>query len=450
MTNSNSNSDLIAKGALIWWTGIIVSDETWNKNIEPKRWSDTNELSGWGARYRVRIFGRHSAIKQKQPDEKLELCEVIFPVTAGTGHGASWQSPNLRQGSVVVGFYKDGIEANEPIIMGCIGNNEQTILSSDPTSNNGFEPRSGFDPNEEVAHYAKVPEDGEGNPATKGSNIIETSTGSSASRERAGDVEGNTEDRKPLTDCDVGSAATISTTIKNLILGIEKNRDQFKSWQSAVNKNDFADIQKQMNTATSAITGEMKQWMGDIQVFVEGKISATLREAFSKLNPSQQAPAQDLVDVAMQEIHCLFRRVIDGLFKIVGQFLSDNILKYVNAPVCAIENIVGTIIGNVVSLIKSGINKALEAISFVNEVIELGDEILGLVQNVLEFSFCDGNAACPDLKDWNIWEGADIDSFETPDVARIMSKANSVMSSANSLVDLGEIGLNLNLSLIHI
>ena len=114
MTNSNSNSDLISQGALIWWTGIIVPKESWIDNIEAKRWKDPNNLQGWGARYAVRIFGRHSAVKERQPDNKLELCEVLFPVTAGTGHAGSWQSSNLREGSIVVGFYKDGIEANEP------------------------------------------------------------------------------------------------------------------------------------------------------------------------------------------------------------------------------------------------------------------------------------------------------------------------------------------------
>ena len=44
-------------------------DWRWNANIEAKRWKDSNTLPGWGARYKVRIFGRHSAVKEKQPDD---------------------------------------------------------------------------------------------------------------------------------------------------------------------------------------------------------------------------------------------------------------------------------------------------------------------------------------------------------------------------------------------
>jgi len=64
MTNSNPNSDIFDSNSLIWWTGIIASEETWNKNIEPERWSDKNELRGRGARYRVRNFGQHTASKE--------------------------------------------------------------------------------------------------------------------------------------------------------------------------------------------------------------------------------------------------------------------------------------------------------------------------------------------------------------------------------------------------
>ena len=90
-----------------WWTGIIVGDAVWKGNQESQKWSVVDQLSGWGSRYKVRIVGKHTQDKTKLPDDRLELCEVLYPVTAGTGHAASYQTSNLRNGSVVFGIYKD-------------------------------------------------------------------------------------------------------------------------------------------------------------------------------------------------------------------------------------------------------------------------------------------------------------------------------------------------------
>ena len=55
MSNIISNPETISGNGLHWWTGIIVSDESWIQNQEQKKWSDINDLSGWGSRYKVRI-----------------------------------------------------------------------------------------------------------------------------------------------------------------------------------------------------------------------------------------------------------------------------------------------------------------------------------------------------------------------------------------------------------
>ena len=50
----------------------------------------------------------------------------MYPVTAGSSNANSMQSPNLRQGNMVFGFFLDGQEMRIPVIMGVLGNNAQT------------------------------------------------------------------------------------------------------------------------------------------------------------------------------------------------------------------------------------------------------------------------------------------------------------------------------------
>ena len=95
MSNNNPKPQIYQ--TMVFGQELLHLEKFWNKNIEASRWSNTDELPGWGTRYAVRIFGKHSPSKEILPDDKLPLCEVIFPVTAGTGHGSSWQSSNLRQ-----------------------------------------------------------------------------------------------------------------------------------------------------------------------------------------------------------------------------------------------------------------------------------------------------------------------------------------------------------------
>ena len=54
----------------------------------------------------------------------------MYPVTAGSYLTNSGQSPMIRQGNIVFGFFLDGNARQQPVIMGCMGNNSQTELAT--------------------------------------------------------------------------------------------------------------------------------------------------------------------------------------------------------------------------------------------------------------------------------------------------------------------------------
>ena len=54
----------------------------------------------------------------------------MYPVTAGAYLQSSGQTPMIRQGNIVFGFFLDGPEQDQPIIMGVMGNNSQTELAT--------------------------------------------------------------------------------------------------------------------------------------------------------------------------------------------------------------------------------------------------------------------------------------------------------------------------------
>ena len=113
-----------------WWIGQIADDATWRDNILPGKFESANQIPGWGRRYKVRIIGLHDQGETEIASDQLPWAQVMYPVTAGGGQGASGQTPNLRQGNMVFGFFLDGQEQQVPVIMGVLGNNAQTQLST--------------------------------------------------------------------------------------------------------------------------------------------------------------------------------------------------------------------------------------------------------------------------------------------------------------------------------
>ena len=129
-----------------WWIGQIADDSTWRDNISSGKTASRNSTPGWGYRYKVRIIGLHDRSEESIKSEELAWAQVMYPVTAGGGQASSYQTPNLRQGNFVFGFFLDGQEEQVPVIMGVLGNNSQTVLSLKTSLNGGqnFSPTSGF------------------------------------------------------------------------------------------------------------------------------------------------------------------------------------------------------------------------------------------------------------------------------------------------------------------
>ena len=115
-------------GSFYWFIGQVADDSTWRENQNPGKFEEVSEMPAWGYRYKVRIIGHHDQDESDVTAEELPWAQVMYPVTAGTGHGGSYQSPAIKQGSFVFGFFLDGKDQQTPIIMGCLGNNAKTKL----------------------------------------------------------------------------------------------------------------------------------------------------------------------------------------------------------------------------------------------------------------------------------------------------------------------------------
>lgn len=111
--------DYISKHQFVWWQGVVE-----NVN-DPMR----------VGRVRVRIIGFHNPDKNELPEADLPWALPIMPVTSASTTGIGHSATGLVPGSVVIGFFRDGALAQQPVIFGSIGG---IPLEGPPGSSFGF------------------------------------------------------------------------------------------------------------------------------------------------------------------------------------------------------------------------------------------------------------------------------------------------------------------------
>ena len=109
-------------GSFVWWTGVVED------RFDPKKLG----------RLRVRIMGYHTDDKTDIPSEKLFWAYPMQPITSSAMNGIGTSPTGIVEGTWVVGFFRDGNDAQDPVIMGTIGG-----IPSERNSSKGF-----FDPND--------------------------------------------------------------------------------------------------------------------------------------------------------------------------------------------------------------------------------------------------------------------------------------------------------------
>lgn len=94
----------MGKEGFVWFFGVV---------------EDTNDLLQLG-RVRVRCHGFHSISDTVLPTSELPWAHVILPTTSASYQEKGISPTFLREGTTVVGFFADGINAQMPVVFGTL------------------------------------------------------------------------------------------------------------------------------------------------------------------------------------------------------------------------------------------------------------------------------------------------------------------------------------------
>ena len=117
------DNNFLGRNGFLWFTGVVED------RIDPQ----------YAGRVKVRAVGFHTSNKQKLPTSDLPWAICVLPTTAPGISGLGSSPSFLVEGSWVYGYFRDGEDAQEPVILGSLPGRP----SEYGNPNNGF-----YDPNE--------------------------------------------------------------------------------------------------------------------------------------------------------------------------------------------------------------------------------------------------------------------------------------------------------------
>jgi hypothetical protein len=457
--------NFVGKDGFIWWIGQVASEEKWNSNIPGNRVESPDDIKGFGDRYRVRILGYHTDNSLELTDDDLPWASVMLPVTAGSGSGASSQSPQIRQGNFVFGFFLDGEDAQQPIIMGVLGYNNYTVVSKGVPQIK-YVPFDGFKPTDTVPEGSireipggsektstpdSVPQADSSGPKTSDGTTI---SGSSAHQlksvaEKVQEEEGKKISAILQTEPCGSSLDAALLDMQEGIKEIHRLRSQINSWAGTAtgNVNNLQErVQRVTERMIKNVTKPLKDLMDEIRKWVITEVENKAKDFYFLLFPEERSEMKVLQSEVIEIISCLFNKIIKGLLEIVAKTILSFVDKVINVGTCIVDNVMGGIIGQIGGLVNGLINLALgplnSLLSSVNGVIDLGQSILGLFFDVLGFFKCEENPKCSEYKQWSVWDGTTINEINKigTSITNVLQKAESVKTTtANALNSAGSV-----------
>ena len=322
-----------------WWLGQVANSGTWRENQPDSFFLFRKDIPGWGYRYKVRIMGIHDAGEAIIPSDQLPWAQVMYPITAGGGHGGSFQTPGIKQGNFVFGFFLDGSDEQIPIIMGVLGNNAKTVIgeiSSKENDEKGFGPKSGYDSDTTVAADDQLMTEEPSSVAT-----IESSDANQ--KENAGD-----KNRKEVMDKETpiecpkhgNTLTSMATHMSNFQKDYQKLMGQLNDYgTAAASKNIITNINEgeinskidQLIEKTSGLSAKsLTPSLNNTQNFLSEKISGLTKTINDAARITDRLDNLKADVEAQSKLSCVFNKIKGDLARLIAAGIKNSLAKKQN------------------------------------------------------------------------------------------------------------------------
>ena len=405
-------SNFIGRDGFRWWMGQI-----------PPEPYDQQGNNGWGNRFKVRILGYHPLDEQTLSNEDLPWALVMLPTTAGTGGAGRSASVRISAGDIVFGFFMDGDDAQQPVIMGALGGTAD--WNKDAQYSFPFQPFTGY-----TSKIQKPPASRSTANQTNEQNVtsnqapIQTDEKNASKIGRACAAPSIGKVVTPANTCENTTVSTTEAALQNLLKKFEKYDRDLNKLQQDIDKT--AEVIK---GSAGWLVGEIfkyidKQLVGDengpglipnalnsLYVATYTPLVATAGPAVAHQTAAETiksfSPAVEAVEVALI---CIGNAIVEGLLTLIKELLYALLENLENFAECVVDQFITTLLNSVVSAIEEGLSGVLGGITSLLgsaiDIVSLALEAISFFDSLESAFDCNQtNKKCDGAKTWTVGAG---------------------------------------------
>ena len=389
-------TNFLGKDGFHWWIGQVTDPKKgeWDNTLEKKNAENGEPI--YSHRCRVRIVGYHGC-GDELPDNKLPLAHVLLPPNVSTTGGRG-ETMQYQGGEVVVGFFFDGEDAQQPVIFGTLF--KQSYVE-DKLTNSEFNAKKQtcfvpYTPPEVKAtmgdHERVDNTNGNGNGnGKKKFNLVNA-------------VDKNVSDANINYNSDIqfdNSTACGDNEVSKIANDLKEFSKKMKNFQKLNSSDVFVnplyggvvDIQGELKLTSNRIQNSMTKLIrrGRSKVIEDtlDKLSKTFKDKTPK---PKQAIAGEAVNKLADTIYCNFEKIQDQLGDYLMKSLENMLGQLLDVPICGVENFMGDMFGQINNILDTGLGSIFNQLNAIQgggillpsktftKAIQFADLITGILE----------------------------------------------------------------------
>ena len=435
-------TNFVGRDGFHWWIGQVTDPKKgeWDKSLEKQQADDEEPV--YSHRCRVRIVGYHGC-GDELPDNKLPMAHILLPSNVSTTGGRG-ESTQYQGGEVVVGFFLDGEDAQQPVIFGTLFKQsyvKDELKSSEFNAKKQtcFKPFTPPDVRSTAGDHEISDNNKNGNGEEKKKNWngqIRTDDLNTVSGENA---NFNTEFKMDnSTACEDNEISKISSELKEF----SKKMKAFQKLNSSdvfVNPlyGGVVDMQSELKLTSNRIQNSMTKLVRRGRSYVIGETLDKLSTTFKDKVPKPlQGVSGEAANALSNTIYCNFEKIQDQLGDYLMKSLENMLGQLLDVPICGVENFLGDMFGQINNILDTSLGGIFDQLNSIqgggialpsktfSKAIQFADIITGILD-------CD-QTNCPENTSYSSKNG--ISKAIPDDFSNLIPKIG-VSSLVNPLLD---------------
>ena len=440
-------TNFVGRDGFHWWIGQVTDPKKgkWDNSLEKKQAENGEPI--YSHRCRVRIVGYHGC-GDELPDDKLPMAHILMPPNVSTTGGRG-ESTQYQGGEVVVGFFMDGEDAQQPVIFGTLF--KQSYVK-DQLKNSEFKAKKQtcFKPYTppDVRSTAADHEISDNNKNGNGNG------GGNGGGKKSWNGQIRTDDLKTVGDENANfntefkmdnSTACEDNEISKISSELKEFSKKMKAFQKLNSSDVFVnplyggvvDMTSELKLTSNRIQNSMTKLVRRGRSYVIGETLDKLSTTFKDKVPKPlQGVSGEAANALSNTIYCNFEKIQDQLGDYLMKSLENMLGQLLDVPICGVENFLGDMFGQINNILDTSLGGIFDQLNSIqgggialpsktfSKAIQFADIITGILE-------CD-QTNCPENTSYSSKNG--ISKAIPDDFSNLIPKIG-VSSLVNPLLD---------------